>query len=126
MCNTDSLTPTPTQHYPSQTYAESTLLQNYNYTVVQLTCKGPDSASLKQPRAGVAPVVLEVEVLDLAVAGAVRLAAAVEGVPADPDTDVRGHDVAGGHVLSLSPQHWPVLQALCKCQCSFSFGKRNV
>ena len=56
-----------------------------------LTCKSSDSASLKQPRAGVSPVVLEVEVLDLAVATVFRLAS-VEGVPPDPHTDVSGHD----------------------------------
>lgn len=73
-----------------------------------LTCKSSNSASLKQPRAGVSPVVLKVKVLDLAVAGAVRLAA-IEGIPPHPDTDVSGHDEV---TISLSPQHWPVLQAL--------------
>ena len=56
-----------------------------------LTCKSSDSASLKQPRAGVSPVVLEVKVLDLAVAPVLGLAP-VEGVPPDPHTDVSGHD----------------------------------
>ena len=42
----------------------------------------------------VSPVVLEVEVLDLAVAGAIAVRLAIEGVPSDPNTDVSGHDEA--------------------------------
>ena len=56
-----------------------------------LTRQGPDPAPLEQPGAGVAAVILEVEVLDLAVSPVGGGVLAVEGVPPHPHADVGGH-----------------------------------
>ena len=53
-----------------------------------LTCESPDPAPLKEPGAGVAAIVLEVELLAVLVAVALL---AVERIPADSDTNVGSH-----------------------------------
>jgi hypothetical protein len=52
------------------------------------TCEGADSASLEEPGAGVAPVVL---VLKVPLHGLVSVGRPVQGVPPHPHADVRRH-----------------------------------
>ena len=66
---------------------------------LKLTCKSTNSASFKEPRAGVSPVVLKVVIFNLTV----PVLLAVEGIPADPHTDVRRHSLTASDYLFNYP-----------------------
>ena len=102
-----------------------------------LTCKSPDPAPLKEPGAGVAAIVLKVELLAVLVTVALL---AVERIPADSDTDVGSHPRPDLRAQALAhrsemderyenPEDYllsvQVVTSICPCRPSLVFAEKS-